>query len=277
MKNLKNINEFDQGPLLNIELEKGGKILEPNATTITNFVVEIKKLFVSFGKKNKVLNGLNLNLKKGENLIVLGRSGSGKSIAIKCLVGLIRPDGGIVKVFGTDVCKLDLDGLNEIRLRIGFLFQNGALYDSMTVRQNLAFTFLRHTKKDYSDEVDQKILETLESVGLAEAIDKFPSELSGGMRKRAGLARTLILKPELMLYDEPTTGLDAITSREISELIKSIQTKYKTSSIIITHDLACAKTTGDRVVILKDGIIGAEGTYEELEKSKDEWVRSFFE
>lgn len=257
--------------------ENGDEFAQKTLGRISNSVVEIKNLYVSFGKKNKVLTGFNLTLKKGENLIVLGRSGSGKSIAIKCLVGLIRPDIGVVKVFGTDVCKIDLDGLNEVRLRIGFLFQNGALYDSMTVRQNLAFTFLRHTKKDYSDEVDQKILETLESVGLAEAIDKFPSELSGGMRKRAGLVRTLILKPELMLYDEPTTGLDAITSREISELIKSIQTKYKTSSIIITHDLACAKTTGDRVVILKDGIIGAEGTYEELEKSKDEWVRSFFE
>jgi phospholipid/cholesterol/gamma-HCH transport system ATP-binding protein len=257
--------------------ENGNEFAQKTLVRTSNSVVEIKNLNVSFGKKNKVLTGFNLTLKKGENLIVLGRSGSGKSIAIKCLVGLIRPDSGVVKVFGTDVCKIDLDGLNEVRLRIGFLFQNGALYDSMTVRQNLAFTFLRHTKKDYSDEVDQKILETLESVGLAEAIDKFPSELSGGMRKRAGLARTLILKPELMLYDEPTTGLDAITSREISELIKSIQTKYKTSSIIITHDLACAKTTGDRVVILKDGIIGAEGTYEELEKSKDEWVRSFFE
>ena len=277
MKSQKNINTPSPLPPLNIEMDKKEEILESKLTTTPKFVVEIKNLCVSFGKKTKVLTGLNLVLKKGENLIVLGRSGSGKSIAIKCLVGLVQPDSGVVKVFDADVCKLDLDGLNEIRLRIGFLFQNGALYDSMTVRQNLAFTFLRHTKKGYSEEVDEKILETLESVGLAEAIDKFPSELSGGMRKRAGLARTLILKPELMLYDEPTTGLDAITSREISELIKSIQTKYKTSSIIITHDLACAKTTGDRVVILKDGVIGAEGTYEELEKSQNEWVRSFFE
>ncbi|MCP9767047.1 ATP-binding cassette domain-containing protein [Lacihabitans sp. LS3-19] len=240
-------------------------------------VVEIRNLFVSFGKKNKVLKGLNLHLEKGESLVVLGKSGSGKSVAIKSLVGLVRPDKGVLDVFGKDVCKLDLDGLNKIRLRIGFLFQNGALYDSMTVRENLAFTFLRHTKRNYSKEIDEKILATLESVGLEKAIDKFPSELSGGMKKRAGLARILILKPELMLYDEPTTGLDPITSREISELIKSIQAKYNTSSIIITHDLACAKSTANRVVILKDGIIGAEGTYEELEQCEDEWVRSFFE
>ena len=166
--------------------------------------------------------------------------------------------------------------LNEIRIKIGFLFQNSALYDSMTVRQNLEFPLKRHLKKLTPKEVDDAVIEALESVGLAEAVDKMPSELSGGMRKRIGLARTLILKPEIILYDEPTTGLDTITSREISELILAIQKKNKTTSIIITHDMACAKLTADRLVILKDGVIDAEGTYEELEKSDDEWVRSFF-
>ncbi len=239
-------------------------------------VIDIKGLYKSFGKDNHVLKGVNISVKKGENLVVLGRSGSGKSITIKCLVGLVKADKGEIKVFDTDVTHLDEHQLNEVRLRIGFLFQNGALYDSMTVRQNLAFPLMRHSKEMSSKEVDDAIKETLESVGLAEAIDKMPSELSGGMRKRIGLARTLILKPEIILYDEPTTGLDTITSREISDLILSIQKKYKTTSIIITHDMACAKLTADRLVILKDGVINAEGTYEALEKSDDQWVRSFF-
>ena len=166
--------------------------------------------------------------------------------------------------------------LNAVRVRIGFLFQNSALYDSMTVRENLSFPLKRHLKKLTAKEVDEAVLEALNSVGLAEAIDKMPAELSGGMRKRIGLARTLILKPEIILYDEPTTGLDTITSREISELILAIQKKNKTSSIIITHDMACAKLTGDRLVILKNGVVNAEGSYEALEKSDDEWVRSFF-
>lgn len=253
--------------------------MTPNQINITakntTPVIEIKGLYKSFGKNN-VLKGVNISVKKGENLVVLGRSGSGKSIAIKCLVGLVKADKGEIKVFGTDVTHLDEHQLNEVRLRIGFLFQNGALYDSMTVRQNLEFPLRRHSKELSSKEVDDAIKETLESVGLVEAIDKMPSELSGGMRKRIGLARTLILKPEIILYDEPTTGLDTITSREISELILSIQKKYKTTSIIITHDMACAKLTADRIVILKDGVINAEGTYEALEKSDDQWVRSFF-
>jgi phospholipid/cholesterol/gamma-HCH transport system ATP-binding protein len=179
-------------------------------------------------------------------------------------------------VFDIDITKLGYTELNEVRLRIGFLFQNSALYDSMTVRQNLEFPLKRHSKRMSSKEVEHSIMEALESVGLAESIDKMPSELSGGMRKRIGLARTLILKPEIVLYDEPTTGLDTITSREISELILTIQKKIKTTSIIITHDIACAKLTGDRLVILKDGVINAEGSYETLEKSDDKWVRSFF-
>jgi phospholipid/cholesterol/gamma-HCH transport system ATP-binding protein len=239
-------------------------------------VIDIKGLYKSFGKDNHVLKGVNISVKKGENLVVLGKSGSGKSITIKCLVGLVKADKGEIKVFGTDITKLDEYHLNEVRLRMGFLFQNGALYDSMTVRQNLEFPLRRHSTELSSKEVDDAVKETLESVGLAEAIDKMPSELSGGMRKRIGLARTLILKPEVLLYDEPTTGLDTITSREISDLILSIQKKYKTTSIIITHDMACAKLTADRLVILKDGVINAEGTYEALEKSDDQWVRSFF-
>ena len=240
------------------------------------FVIDINGLWKSFGKENNVLKGVTLQVKAGENLVMLGKSGSGKSITIKCLVGLLLADKGSLKVFDTDITKLDYAQLNKIRLRIGFLFQNAALYDSMTVRQNLEFPLRRHSKELSDAEVNSAVSEALESVGLLEAIDKMPSELSGGMRKRVGLARTLILKPEIILYDEPTTGLDPITSREISELILSIQQKNKTTSIIITHDMACAKLTGDRIVILREGVIYLKGTYLELEQSKDEWVHSFF-
>lgn len=238
-------------------------------------IISIKNLSKSFGK-NEVLKDINLTVKNGENLVVLGQSGSGKSVTIKCLVGLIEADKGKIEVFGTDISNLKNDELNKFRIRIGFMFQNGALYDSMSVRQNLAFTLKHHTKKLTDQEIEEKIIEALENVGLKEAIDKMPAELSGGMRKRIGLARALIIKPEIILYDEPTSGLDTITAREISELIVSVQKKYKTSSIIITHDMACAKKTGNRILILKDGVINAEGTYDELEKSKDEWVKSFF-
>lgn len=246
------------------------------AVNSTTPVITIKGLVKSFGIDNHILKGVDLTVNKGENLVVLGKSGSGKSITIKCLVGLVTADKGEIKVFDTDITTLDNNELNAVRVRIGFLFQNSALYDSMTVRENLAFPLKRHSKKLSAEEVEAAIIEALDSVGLAEAIDKMPSELSGGMRKRIGLARTLILKPEIILYDEPTTGLDTITSREISELILAIQKKNKTTSIIITHDMACAKLTADRLVILKDGVIDAEGTYDELEKSEDEWVRSFF-
>ncbi|KAF2515638.1 ABC transporter ATP-binding protein [Flavobacterium foetidum] len=240
-------------------------------------IIEIRNLHKTFGKDNTVLKGVNLDLNKGEDLVVLGRSGSGKSVTIKCVVGLIEPDQGEIKVFGENVLNLKKSELNEIRVRIGFLFQSGALYDSMSVRENLAFTLTKHKRDLSAEEIENEVMEALENVGLADAIDKMPSELSGGMRKRIGLARTLILKPEIILYDEPTTGLDTITSREISELILDIKHKQKTSSIIITHDMACAKLTADRIVVLKDGVIHAEGTYEELEKDEDEWVRSFFE
>lgn len=240
-----------------------------------NTIIEIKNLSKTFGK-NEVLKDVNLTVNKGESLVILGRSGSGKSVTIKCLVGLVKVDNGSIKVFDEELTNLTENELNPIRVRIGFMFQNGALYDSMSVRQNLAFTLKHHTKNLEADEVEKRIVEALDNVGLVESIDKMPADLSGGMRKRIALARTLIIKPEIMLYDEPTSGLDTITSREISELMLSVQEKYKTTSIIITHDMPCAKSTANRIMILKEGAITAEGTYEELENSSDEWVRSFF-
>jgi phospholipid/cholesterol/gamma-HCH transport system ATP-binding protein len=237
-------------------------------------VIQIEHLKKSFGS-NQVLVDINLNIQKGENVVVLGKSGSGKSVLIKCIVGLINADDGILKVFDNDINGLDNDALNALRKKIGFLFQSGALYDSMSVKENLAFP-LRDLKDLTSADKQSRIEEALTNVGLLDVIDKTPSELSGGMRKRLGLARTLILKPEIMLYDEPTTGLDPITSKEISELILTVQKQYNTSSIIITHDMACAKITANRIVIFKDGKILTEGTYQELEKSEDAWVKSFF-
>lgn len=238
-------------------------------------VVEIEHLKKSFGK-NEVLKDINLTLAKGENLVVLGKSGSGKSVLIKCLVKLIDADDGKICALGKNMDELDGSSLNELRKKIGFLFQSAALYDSMTVRENLEFP-LRDLRKMKQEEKDAKVLEALQNVGLAEAIDKMPSELSGGMRKRIGFARTLILNPEIMLYDEPTTGLDPITSKEISQLILAMQKKYNTASIIITHDIECARITANRVMVLKEGAFIAEGTFQELEKSNDEWIRSFFE
>ncbi len=257
------------------------KTLETNTKEIISTnknqpVINVKGLYKSFGKDNVVLNGIDFFVNNGENLVILGKSGSGKSVIIKCLIGLESADKGEILVFDSNITQLNNKELNAIRIRMGFLFQNSALYDSMSVRENLAFPLRRHTKNISSTDIENAIREELVSVGLEEAIDKMPSELSGGMRKRVGLARTLILKPEVILYDEPTTGLDTITSREISELILEIQKKNKSTSIIITHDLACAKLTGDRIVILKDGVIHAEGSFTELEKSDDKWVRSFF-
>jgi phospholipid/cholesterol/gamma-HCH transport system ATP-binding protein len=238
-------------------------------------IIEFKNVYKSFGN-NAVLKGVNLSVKKGENLVILGRSGSGKSVAIKCLVGLTKVDSGEINVLGIDITKLKDHEINKIRMNIGFLFQNGALYDSMTVKENLAFTLKHHSKNLTQEEVETAIKEALEDVGLEEAIDKMPSELSGGMRKRIGLARALIIKPEIILYDEPTAGLDTITSREIDELILEIQEKRNTTAIIITHDLACARLTGNRIMIIRDGIIYAEGSYESLKNNDDKWVRSFF-
>jgi phospholipid/cholesterol/gamma-HCH transport system ATP-binding protein len=238
-------------------------------------VIEIHNLRKSFGTKD-VLKNIDLTLKRGENLVVLGRSGQGKSVAIKCIVGMLTQDEGTLHVFGDEVSEMDTNDLKELRTKVGFLFQSGALYDSMSVRENLEFPLTRVLKIHDQAELDTRVEEVLTSVGLLEAIDKMPSDLSGGMRKRVGLARTLIVKPEIMLYDEPTTGLDPITSREISELILQMQKKYKTSSIIITHDMECARITSDRLIVLNDGLFVAEGTYEELEKSDKEFVRSFF-
>jgi phospholipid/cholesterol/gamma-HCH transport system ATP-binding protein len=243
--------------------------------TTSDVVIKIKGLKKSFGDKH-VLNGIDLTLKKGENLVILGKSGSGKSVMIKCIMGLIEPDEGEIKVFDKDMLALKTRDLNDIRRRVGFLFQSAALYDSMTVRENLEFP-LRYSKIKSKDELDKLVKEALENVGLLEVIDKTPAELSGGMRKRLGLARTLILKPEIILYDEPTTGLDTITSREISKLILDIQKKYKTASIIITHDMECARITANKMLVLKDGVFEAEGTYEELKNSDDEWVTAFFQ
>jgi phospholipid/cholesterol/gamma-HCH transport system ATP-binding protein len=250
-----------------------------NATTAASSsaenVVEIRGLKKAFNGF-EVLKNINVDLKRGENLVVLGKSGQGKSVTIKCIVGLLTKDEGSVKVFNEEVSDLNEEELKELRTRIGFLFQNSALYDSMTVRENLSFPLTRVLKLKDEAEINARIEEVLEGVGLLDAIDKMPSDLSGGMRKRIGLARTLIMKPEIMLYDEPTTGLDPITSKEISQLILEMQKKYKTSSIIITHDMPCAQITGDRLVVMNDGEYIAEGTYKELENSDNELVRAFF-
>ncbi len=250
--------------------------IQKTSANTNQTLISIKHLCKSFGEGNKVLNGIDLTLNKGENLVLMGKSGSGKSVIIKCLVGLMPYDEGEVKIFDKDITNLNEKELNETRIRIGFLFQGSALYDSMSVRENLAFPLKRHKRGMSKDTIDSTINGVLDSVGLLDAIDKMPSALSGGMRKRIGLARTLILEPEIILYDEPTTGLDSITSREISELIVKIQKQNNTSSIIITHDLACAKLTGDRLAIINDGQIQATGTYEELAESKEDWVKDFF-
>jgi phospholipid/cholesterol/gamma-HCH transport system ATP-binding protein len=241
----------------------------------TKIVINIKNLQKSFGKE-KILNDINLELFEEENLVVLGKSGSGKSVLIKCIVGLLPSDRGEIVVFDQDIRKLDQKGLNDIRKRIGFLFQSGALYDSMSVRQNMEFPLSRVRKNLSKTEREEKILEVLENVGLADAIEKIPSQLSGGMRKRIGLARTIVVDPLIMLYDEPTTGLDPTTSKEISQLILDIQKKYKTSSIIITHDISCARTVANRIVMLQDGKIYKEGNLEDFEQSDDPIIQSFF-
>lgn len=238
-------------------------------------VISIKGLRKCFGA-NEVLKNINLELHRGENVVVLGRSGSGKSVTIECIVGLLAPDGGSVKVFGEEVSEMSADELRALRMKVGFLFQSGALYDSMTLRENMEFPLTRVLKLKDQAVIDKKVEEGLDAVGLLDAIDKMPSDLSGGMRKRAGLARTLIVEPQVVLYDEPTTGLDPITSREISELIISLQRKNKTTSIIITHDMEVARLASDRVLIMKDGEYKAEGKFDELQRSKDEIVRSYF-
>lgn len=238
-------------------------------------LIEIQDLRKSFDDK-EVLKGINLILERGKNVILLGRSGIGKSVLIKCIIGLIVPDSGTIKVFGDNIDDLNSEGINALRKKVGFLFQGGAVYDSMTVRENLEFPIRRNLHAKNKHEIDELVNTALENVGLLDAIDKMPSELSGGMRKRAGLARTLILNPEIILYDEPTTGLDPITSKEISDLILEIQEKYNTSSIIITHDIKCIKATANEIKLIKNGVIHAEGTLDECLNSRDKELKSYF-
>lgn len=238
-------------------------------------VIEIRNLKKSFGTK-EVLKDISLQLNKQENLVVLGKSGTGKSVLIKCIVRLLKADAGEIEVFGEEVNGLDKIKLDDIRKKIGFLFQSGALYDSMTVKENLEFP-LRRIRKGLSEaEISEKVNEALENVGLAEALDKMPSELSGGMRKRISLARTIIIDPEIILYDEPTTGLDPVTSNEISMLINDIQKKYKTASIVITHDMQCVRTVADRIIMLREGEVYKEGSLREFENDSDDYISSFF-
>ena len=241
-----------------------------------NVVLEIKNLFKWFGE-NKVLNGFSMKLFKGENLVIMGKSGSGKSVMIKCLVGLMEPDEGHVTIMEKPLAELNQEELDELRAEIGFLFQGSALYDSMTVRENLEFP-LRHHLKKFGEDVDTDALveEALENVGLLSSIDLMPNELSGGMQRRVALARTLILRPKIILYDEPTSGLDPITAKEIILLMQEIQEKYGTSSLIITHDVDCARVISDRMILLIDGINYAEGTFKELQELEDPKVRAFF-
>jgi phospholipid/cholesterol/gamma-HCH transport system ATP-binding protein len=248
--------------------------METNITK--NPIITIKDLYKSFGT-NTVLNGFNLILNEGENLVVMGKSGSGKSVMAKCVIGLETPDSGTIYVMNEEINTLKREAIDELRTEIGFLFQGSALYDSMSVRENLEFPLRRHTKKfGKIKDTTPLVIEALESVGLASAIDLMPNELSGGMKRRIALARTLILKPKIILYDEPTTGLDPITSKEIILLMQSIQEKYNTSSIIITHDVDCAKAIANRMILLIDGINYIEGTYQDLKKSMDPKVQAFF-
>lgn len=250
-------------------------IEKPQQLTDRAAVASIRNLKKSFGD-NHVLKGLDLDLYESENLVILGRSGTGKSVLIKCMVGLIKPDAGSITVLGRDVFSLNGHELNDLRLQIGFSFQGSALYDSMTVRENLEFPLKRNLKITDKAQLESMVHEALEDVGLSHAINQLPAELSGGMKKRVGVARTLILKPKIMLYDEPTSGLDPITSIEINELILSVREKYKTSSIIITHDISSAKHTADRIVALINGHLKVEGTFDELKRSRDPDLEPFF-
>ena len=244
--------------------------------TDTPTVIEIKDLKIAFGNF-EVLKGANLNLYKGENLVVLGKSGTGKSVLIKIISGLLKADSGTVNVLGNEVETISYKDLLQLRLRIGFSFQNSALYDSMTIRENLEFPLVRNRRELNKDEINSAVEEVLEAVGLAQTINQMPSELSGGQRKRIGIARTLILKPEIMLYDEPTAGLDPITCLEINNLINQVQEQYKTSSIIITHDLTCAKEVGNRVAMLLEGKFERQGTFDEIFSTDDPQVKPFYD
>jgi len=252
------------------------KKLKQHSIDKEDSVISISGLFKSFGDL-EVLKGINFNLYKGENVAVLGKSGTGKSVLIKIIVGLLKPDRGEVVVLGQHVDQLESKELNALRIRIGFSFQNSALYDSMNVYQNLAFPLTMNRKNIHKKEVDDAVEEVLEAVGLTDKLKQMPSDLSGGQRKRIGIARTLILKPEIMLYDEPTSGLDPITSAEIIELINEVQQKYNTSSVIITHDLTCAKNSANRIAMLLEGKFLKVGTFDEVFDTNDEQVKAFFD
>ena len=239
-------------------------------------ILSIEHLYKSFGN-NKVLIDFNLELEKGENVVVLGKSGSGKSVLIKCIIGLLTPDAGKIKMFEKNIPDISNEVLDKIRAKVGFLFQSNALYDSMTVRENLEFPLRRHWISVTQQQVNSMVEEALEEVGLAHAIDSMPAELSGGMRKRIALARTLILKPAIILYDEPTTGLDPITAKEIINLMIKIRNRYSTTSLIISHDMNCVRLASSRVVMLLDGRCYANGTYDQLVKETDSKVKQFFE
>lgn len=241
-----------------------------------NIVLQVKDLHKSFGE-NHVLKGFNMQLFQDENLVIMGKSGSGKSVMIKCLVGLIEADSGFISVMGHDITKLTREALDILRREIGFLFQGSALYDSMTVRENLKFPMRSHPQK-FGDEATQekRVMEALENVGLANAINLMPAELSGGMKRRVALARTLIMQPKIIIYDEPTSGLDPITAKEIIILMQNSKTRYNTSSLIITHDVDCARVISDRMILLIDGIDYAVGTFDELSASNDPKIKAFF-
>jgi phospholipid/cholesterol/gamma-HCH transport system ATP-binding protein len=247
---------------------------DPSSTQAEPLIV-IRDVRKSFGE-NQVLRGFNLELYPGENVVILGKSGSGKSVLIKCLIRLMEVDTGEVLVLGQSIPELEQSELDYIRTEVGFLFQGSALYDSMTVRENLRFPLRRHPERKLGENEEELILEALENVGLAHAVDLMPAELSGGMKRRVALARTLILKPSIILYDEPTTGLDPITANEIIQLMLKIQREFDTASLIITHDMDCARVISSRMIILQDGINYAEGTYQELSLSKDPKVKAFF-
>jgi phospholipid/cholesterol/gamma-HCH transport system ATP-binding protein len=248
------------------------KLTDPNQEK----VIEIKGLYKSFGNYH-VLKNVDLDVYKGENLVVLGKSGTGKSVLIKIIIGLLTPDRGMVKVLNNVVDEITYQDLLQLRLKVGFSFQNSALYDSMTVRQNLEFPLVRNRRDLTKGEVDHAVESTLDAVGLSQAINQMPSELSGGQRKRIGIARTLILQPEIMLYDEPTAGLDPITCMDINNLINEVQERYHTSSIVITHDLTCAKMVGNRVAMLLDGNFERQGAFEEVFNTNDERVQPFYD
>jgi len=238
-------------------------------------LVKIRNLKKSFGDR-AVLNGVDLDLFSSENLVIIGRSGTGKSVLIKCMVGLITPDEGEINVLGHDVMHASRDEMHEIRLQVGFSFQGSALYDSMTVRENLEFPLRRNLNIQDKGKLQQMANDALDDVGLVEAAEQYPAELSGGMKKRIGIARTLILQPKIMLYDEPTAGLDPITSQEINDLILKVRDKYHTASIVITHDISCARTVGDRMIALMDGRNKLEGSFEEIKQSNDPDIHAFF-